>query len=118
MKTYEELYIKQRHATVAIRLETILYMEKAGRKITIHVTEGEDICFYSKYDSVMPMLDERFVHPHESYVINMQHIYRLGRQEAVMAGGHKIEMGGRCFGRLKRAYDDFVRNSIRSRFET
>ena len=66
----------------------------------------------------MPMLDERFVHPHESYVINMQHIYRLGRQEAVMAGGHKIEMGGRCFGRLKRAYDGFVRDSIRSRFET
>lgn len=118
MKILEDFYIKQQHATIAIRLETILYMEKTGRKITVHVTEGEAICFYGKYDAVMPMLDERFVHPHASYVINMQHIYRLGNQEVVMMGGRRISMGGRCFGRLKRAYDAFVREHIRSRLET
>ena len=80
--------------------------------------EGDDICFYGKYDDIMAMVDDRFVHPHESYVINMQHIFRLGRQEVVMIDGQRIEMGGRCFGRLKRAYDEFIRNNIRSRAET
>lgn len=114
MNEKDTLFIRQRQATFAIRFETILFMEKKSRKITVHITGGEDVCFYGKYDSVMQMLDSRFVHPHESYVINMQHIYRLGNQEVVMIGGQRIKMGGRCFGRLKRAYDDFVRGHVRS----
>ncbi len=109
------IYVKLGRATYAIRLDTILFMEKRRRKITVHVTEGEDICFYGKYDSVMPMLDERFVHPHESYVINMQYIYRLGNHEAVMTDGTKITMGNRCFGRLKTAYEGYIKENIRSR---
>ena len=109
------IYLKVRQTTHAVRLETILYMEKRSRKITVHVTEGEDICFYGKYDDVMPLLDRRFVHPHQSYVINMQWIYRLGQQEAVMFGGDRIEMGTRCFGRLRKAYNEYIRENISSR---
>lgn len=115
---FEVITVKKQQATFAIQLDTILYMEKHSRTITIHVLEGDDICFYGKYDDIMAMVDDRFVHPHESYVINMQHIFRLGRQEVVMIDGQRIEMGGRCFGRLKRAYDEFIRNNIRSRAET
>ena len=118
MMTEEALYVRRRQATIAIRLEKVLYMEKESRQITIHLVDGETICFYGKYDEIMAMLDERFVHPHASYVINMQYISRLGRQEAVMISGDKIKMGGRCFGRLKRAYDGFIRNNIRSVLET
>ena len=116
--SFEAITVKKQHAIIAVPFDTILYMEKHSRQITIYVTDGKDICFYGKYDSVMPMLDERFAHPHKSYVINMQHIYRLGRQEAVMVSGHKIEMGGRSFGRLKRAYDEYIRENIRNRLGT
>ncbi len=118
MKTNDAIFIKVQKTTIAIRTETILYMEKTSRKITIHIVGGEDVYFYGKYDSVMPLLDERFVHPHESYVINMQHIYRLGMREAVMIDGQKISMGDKCFGRLKRAYDAYIRHNIWSRLET
>lgn len=107
--------VKRGHSLFTIRLDTILYMEKDNRQITIHVTEGEDLCFYGRFDPLIPMLDERFVHPHESYVINMQHIYRLGRLEAVMFGGKTITMGRHCFCRLKRAYDEYIRNNIVNR---
>ena len=106
--------IKVKHCTCAIMLDNILYMEKSRRQIIVHVIEGENVCFYGKYDSVLPMLDERFTHPHQSYVINMQHIIRLGRNEAVLLGGDKIEMGTRCFGRLKREYDQYIRKNIKS----
>ena len=109
------IFLKVRQTTHAVRQDTILYMEKKGRKITVHVTEGEDICFYGKYNDVMPFLDSRFVHPHQSYVINMQLIYRLGQHEAVMFGGDRIEMGTKCFGRLRKAYNAFIADNIQSR---
>ncbi len=117
MNSRDELFIKQRQSLFAIPLDTILFMEKSNRTITIHIRKGEDICFYGKYDSVLPMLDERFVHPHRTYVINMQHIYRLGNQEVVMMGGQMIKMGGRCFARLKREYDAYVKKHIRGMME-
>ena len=113
----KSIYIKVRQTTHAVRLETILYMEKRGRQITVHVIEGEDICFYGKYDEVMPFLDSRFVHPHQSYVINMQWICRLGQHEALMFGGDRIELGTKCFLRLRKAYNEYITENIRSRPE-
>jgi Response regulator of the LytR/AlgR family len=112
---FDIIYIKVRQTTHAVRMERILYMEKRRRQITVHFTEGEDICFYGKYDEVMSQLDGRFVHPHQSYIINMQWIYRLGQQEAVMYGGDRIAMGIRCFSRLRKAYNEYIRDNIRSR---
>ena len=114
MLCQDTIYIKVRQTMCAVRLDDILYMEKQYRQIIIHVADGEDVCFYGKYDDVMPLLDSRFVHPHESYVINMQHIQRLGNHEAVMFGGDRIVMGTRCFGKLRKAYDDYITENISS----
>lgn len=111
----DNIYVKVRQTICAVRLESILYMEKRSRRIIIHVDGGDDICFYGKIDSVTPFLDGRFVHPHQSYVINMQHIFRLGQQEAVMFGGDRIEMGNRCFGKLRRAYSEFISGNVQIR---
>ena len=111
------IFIKVRQTTYAVRFETILYMEKKARQITVHLTEGEDIRFYGKYYEVMPFLDSRFVHPHESYVINMQWIYRLGQNEAVMYGGDRIKLGNKCFGRLRKAYKGYIQENINRRPE-
>ena len=111
----EAIYIKKHRSIFAIKPGTILYMEKMNRQIIVHLTEGDEICFYGKYDLIMPLLDERFVHPHESYVINMQQIFRLGRCEAVMFGGDKIKMGKRCFGNLRQAYDKYITDNFKNR---
>ena len=113
----DTIFLKVRQTTYTVRFETILYMEKRGRQITVHLTEGEDICFYGKYYEVMPFLDSRFVHPHESYVINMQWIYRLGQNEAVMFGGDRIKLGNKCFGRLRKAYKGYIQENINRRPE-
>lgn len=115
MSSDEMIYIKVRHSMLSVRLENILYMEKQNRQITIHTVSGEDICFYGKYDSVMPLLDERFIHPHQSYVINMQYIYRLGNHSVKMFGGDMIEMGNKCFRRLRKAFDEYIAANFKSR---
>jgi len=115
MEICDKIYIKTRHTFTAIRLDNITYMEKRERQITVHVAEGDDVCFYGKYDSVMPQLDERFTHPHESYIINMDQIFRLGCNEAVLYGGETLVFGNRCFGRLKQAYEGYIRNHISKR---
>ncbi len=111
------IYIKVRQTLRTVKQDDILYMEKTGRKITVHVCEGEDISFYGKFDALMPLLDCRFVHPHQSYVINMQQISRLGNHEAVMFGGDRIIMGSRCFSKLRKAYDRYITENIYSRPE-
>ena len=47
------IFIKVRQTTYAVRFETLLYMEKKARQITVHLTEGEDIRFYGKYYEVI-----------------------------------------------------------------
>ena len=115
MFSHDTIYVKVRQTVWAVRLDTILYMEKECREITIHLAGGNTIRFYGEYDAVLPLLDSRFAHPHQSYIINMQQICRLGKNEAVMFGGEKIVMGSRCFARLRKAFNEFITENIRSR---
>lgn len=91
----------------AIAFDSIIYMEKEKRKITVH-TMGEDITFYGRYSEILPGLDDRFVHPHCSYVVNMDHIFRLGRQEIVMILGYRIIIGQQSFNRMRKSYDAYI----------
>lgn len=111
----DTIFINVRQTMYAVRLDTILYMEQECREITIHLTEGESIRFYGDYNTLMPSLDSRFVHPHQSYVINMQQIHRLGKNEAVMFGGDRIVLGNQCFARLRKAYNKYITENICSR---
>ena len=111
----DKIYITVRQTVHAVRLDTILYMEQESREITIHCTDRENIRFYGEYDALMPLLDSRFVHPHQSYVINMQQIFRLGKNEVVMFGGDRIVMGNNCFARLRKAYINYITDNIHSR---
>ena len=115
MELNEVVFFKIKQTRYALRYDDIIYMEKRARTITIYTVDGGKYRFYGKYDEVEPMLDFRFTHPHESFVINMQQIYRLGRNEAVMFTGERIELGNLCFGRLKRDYDAYIVENIRNR---
>ena len=110
-----KIIINVNQTIYAIRFETIIYMEKCGRQITVHLTDGETICFYGKYCEVLPKLDSRFAHPHESFIINMQWIYRLGKNEVVMYRGDKIKLGNNCFVRLRKEYKEYIKDNILKR---
>ena len=112
MLNNDTIYIKVSQTTFAVKLDSIIYMEKRRRQIIVHMADADDICFYGKYDAVMPFLDRRFAHPHQSYVINMEMIFRLGNQEVVLLGGSRIRMGTKCFACMKKAYDAFVAERI------
>ena len=112
MITEKMIYIKKRQTRLAIKLEDILYLEKFRRQIIVHITEGEDVRVYGKFDELLPMLDERFAHPHQSYIINMQHIIRLGSNEVIMHRSMKIKLGNHCFTKMKKAYDKYIKDNI------
>ena len=112
MRTEKMIYIRKRQTRLAIKLEDILYLEKFKRQIIVHTAEGDDIRVYGKFDVLTPMLDERFAHPHQSYIINMQHIIRLGSNEVIMRGGMKIKLGNHCFAKMKKSYDEYIKDNI------
>lgn len=104
------LNVKSGKRRYAVPVGEIIMMEKDKRKIIVHTVEGE-IVFYGKFDDVMPLLDERFVCPHRSYIINMDHISRLGETEIVMDADNRVCLGRTCFARLLKIYDEYVMNS-------
>ena len=115
MMGQDTIFVKARQTMFAVRLDTIVFMEQECREITIHLAWGEDIRFYGEYDRMMPWLDRRFVRPHQSYVINMQQIRRLGKNEALLFSGDTIVMGNQCFALLRKAYREYIRENIYSR---
>lgn len=104
------LNVKTGKRRYAVPVGEIIMMEKDKRRIIVH-TAGEEIVFYGKFDDVMPLLDERFVCPHRSYIINMDHISRLGETEIVLDSDNRVNLGRMCFARMLKSYDEYVMNS-------
>lgn len=111
------LCIRKGRQRIAVPFDDIIFMEKDRRLITIHRKGGEQLTFYGKFDEIMPVLDERFTHPHCSYVINMDSIFRLGNMEALLEESKRVILGKTCFQRLCRDYDEYVLKSVRKKLE-
>jgi hypothetical protein len=42
----------------------------------------------------------------------MQRIIRLGSNEVIMRGGMKIKLGNHCFAKMKKSYDEYIKDNI------
>ncbi len=101
------LHIKSGRSRFAIKLDEIIYMEKYGRKIELY-TICDEHAFYAKFVDVMLELDERFITPHESYLINMDHIIKIDGNGVLMSNEVQICFGRKSISKAKKKYDEYV----------
>ncbi len=58
----------------------ILFFEKEKRKIHVHTTK-DVITFYGKFDDMEPQLDDRFIRCHNSYIVNISKVKKMGNRK-------------------------------------
>ncbi|MBQ0078761.1 MAG: LytTR family transcriptional regulator [Eubacterium sp.] len=96
----KQFIFQNRRKLLKIPMDSIIFMENNRRKVVIHTTDGA-FEYYGKLTEAMNQLDERFVHFHRSYVINIDHVVALKNKTIVLLGCGKIPLGQHSFSRVR-----------------
>lgn len=78
-------YIQLKIGTSPISLDArkIIYIESDKRKIIFHCTDTT-IQYYYKIADLLPLLPESFEQCHKSYIVNMDYIQSINRNEIIL----------------------------------
>ena len=101
------MILKSGRSTYAIPIEVIVFMEKDMRKIRVH-TKNNVIEFYGKFSEISKYLDERFMYCHRIYIINMDEIVLMKRQQIYVSSNDCIALGRDAYSRARKAYGDYI----------
>lgn len=83
-KQQELLFIKTGRSMIQIQYHEILYIEAHKEYLCIH-TEKQKHLVYKRMKEMAGTLPENFVRIHNSYIINLQHVKKLGTQSVEIA---------------------------------
>ncbi len=85
------LQLKTRQGQWSIPLGEIIFAESDARIVTIHTVSMGDISFYDRLDSLETQCDdERFLRPHKSYLVNLDHIHAIAGNRAILDTGAEV----------------------------
>ena len=120
-----ELIVKKNRGIFVFQTDDIVYMEKNKRKICLRIRcKGCTCCkccsrcdaaceccnteFYGRFNDVKPYLDNRFMHCHRSYIINMDHIVWMSGCEIFVGDNISIHMGRDTYRRARKMFVDYL----------
>lgn len=102
----EQLVLQMKGSTEVIDIGELLYLESDGHKIYLH-TASEFRTIYGKLEEVKAQLpEERFVHCHKSFLVNMAQIARMESDQIILKDGQKVMVSKR---RCKETREKFFR---------
>ena len=105
------LNVKTRGGAYGIPYEEILYLEKAGNKICVHVRNGAfEFCGTMK--EVMESLDDRFMRCHRSFIVSLDSILLVHNGEVTFRGGKKLYLGSKTCPALSREYCAYGKRKV------
>lgn len=103
----KKLMVRCRRGVYVFPIEDIVYMEKMQRKICIH-TAGGELAFYGKFPEILPFLDKRFMYCHRSFVINMDHIIWMAKNQICVTTNESIPFGRDTYGRARKIFTRYM----------
>lgn len=102
------LVLRHDHVTDIVRPEDILYVESDRRNVVVH-TRTESLRAYAKLADIQAQLPAHFVRCHQSYVINLDHVARLGSEAVTLSSGEVVPMSRRWRPAVREALFDRIR---------
>lgn len=84
-KQDELLFIKTGRTVIRIQFSDITYIEAHKEYLCIHTSQQKHLV-YKRMKEMAASLPESFVRIHNSYIINLQHVQKLGQQVVAIAG--------------------------------
>lgn len=111
-ETFEKniLVFKSKTGITKIALLKLEYCEVINRKITLHLTNGEEYECNLKMNELEEKLKEygMFLKPHRSFLVNMDYIQTLTAQSIVLEGGIKIPVPREKYAQIKQTYMEYI----------
>ena len=92
---------------IKVEPNKIIYFESNKRNVTIH-TEKEDITIYGKLDEIMNSLSSIFVRCHQSYILNMEYVSTLEKNEFILTDNTNIPISQAKYASSKKAFVNFL----------
>lgn len=93
-----------------VKIDEILYVQAQKNYVDIHLQNVD----FTGYDSIGYMDDKlrgtTILRVHKSYLINLQYVVSINRDEAKMTNGVRIPVGRTYYPKLKKAYSSFLRS--------
>ena len=95
-----------------VRLSTIRYLEIAGKKVAVHLENGEELYLTGKLDDIAQKLasvqgEDRFVRCHQSYLVNLRHVESMQRYLLLFAGGEELPVSKAYTKEVQQAFLEF-----------
>lgn len=69
------LLVKSKSVMVELSYDEIVFFEKAGHQVVVHVENGDEVAYYSSFKDLKNELGEgMFVQCHQGYILNMDFV--------------------------------------------
>lgn len=91
----------------------IAYMRYQNHMVIFHLASGRSVSTammrvsFSDYVSRY-LRDKRFVKSHNAYVVNMDHVQVLGKQQFYMMNGDAVPISKRVYADVKKRFVDYM----------
>lgn len=122
MKPREErVYtFKSRSGIVSIELGRLVMVENVSRVMHFHMDHGEvheSVYIRKPFEVQLEQVlqDGRFIQPHKSFVVNMDHVERMMAHDFLMSDGSIVPISRNNMAHVKRGYLDFLSGIERRR---
>ena len=110
----EDIYtFKGRNGIVSIELEQLIAVENVARVMHFYMEQGkvyESVYIRKPFEQELDRLlrDSRFIQPHKSFVVNMDHVEKMMAHDFLMSDGSIIPISRNSLSQTKRGYLEFL----------
>ncbi|MCI9526987.1 MAG: response regulator transcription factor [Lachnospiraceae bacterium] len=110
--------VKTKNGTLSVPYSKIEYIENYSRMLNVFLADGENIksIFIRKsFDEEIKEIsgDRSFLRIHKSFLINMNHVKKLGQGNIIMESGRRIPVSKTRAAEVKREYLQFISECYR-----
>lgn len=96
-----------------IRFHQILFLEYSNHAVLFHLTGGKTLYSTAIRESFAEyaekyLADARFIRPHVSFVVNMDHVSALAEGAFTMIDGQKVPVSKRVLAATKKRFIDYM----------
>lgn len=84
-------FLSEQHTVIRLFCNEILYFEYQNRRVKIVTVEKDYICIHEKISDIAEkMKPYGFAMCHQSFVVNLYEIEKIGTQELIMKNGDRV----------------------------
>lgn len=107
------ILLRTKDGMINVRLHQIIYAEYARHAITLHLVDGRSLTSMVLRESFTSLAnkylsDPRFIRPHSSFIVNMDHVWALTPASFELADGLTIPISKRVLSQVRRQYMDYL----------